>query len=215
MNVAHLSATRRAPVRYSRSAKGLSMAQPPSVATELELLLARHRQRIARYVLNMVRDSSEAEDLMQEIMIRAHRGFADLRAAEAGATWLFRIATHTCLDHLRGRARRPVIDGAADPDALDDAGDDPITLQTTIERREMSECVQRFLVALPDDYRSVIMLTEIEGLTASEISTLLSVPLTTVKMRLHRARRMLQEELEAGCSFCCNEQGVLVCEPKR
>jgi len=162
----------------------------------------------------MVRDRGEAEDLLQEIMIRAHRGLADLREAEAGATWLFRIATHACLDHLRQRARRPVIDGGTDPDALDGPADDPITLQATIERREMSECVQRFLVALPDDYRSVIMLTEVEGLTGPEISELLGVPLTTVKMRLHRARRMLQEELQAGCSLGCDERGVIVCEPK-
>ena len=99
--------------------------------------------------------------------------------------------------------------------ALEELPEAPITLQATIERKEMSECVQRFLVALPDDYRTVMMLAEIEGLTGAEISELLSVPLTTVKMRLHRARRMLQEELEAGCTFCCNEQSVLVCEPKR
>ena len=185
-----------------------------TTVTDKEQLLAQHRQRLGRYVQSMVRDRGEAEDLLQEIMLRAHRGFADLRAAEAGATWLFRIATHACLDHLRQRSRRPVIDGGTDPDALDGPGDDPITLQATIERREMSECVQRFLVALPDDYRSVIMLTEIEGLTGPEISELLGVPLTTVKMRLHRARRMLQEELQAGCSLGCDERGVIVCEPK-
>jgi len=191
------------------------MRQLPSSIPDKELLLAQHRQRLGRYVRSMVRDRGEAEDLVQEIMLRAHRGFADLREAEAGATWLFRIATHACLDHLRQRARRPLIDGGADPDTLDDPGDDPITLQAAIERREMSECVQRFLVALPDDYRSVILLTEVEGLTGPEISDLLGVPLTTVKMRLHRARRMLQEELEAGCSFGCNERGLIVCEPKR
>ncbi len=201
--------------QYARRPERSPRRELPTAVTELELLFAQHRQRLGRYVQSMLRDRAEAEDLLQEIMLRAHRGFGDLRETEASATWLFRIATHACLDHLRARARRPVIDGGADPDALDDAGDDPITLQATIEQREMSECVQRFLVALPDDYRSVIMLTEIEGLSGPEISELLGVPLTTVKMRLHRARRMLQEELEAGCSLGCNERGVIVCEPKR
>lgn len=195
--------------RYSRP-RGRS-----STVTEREQLLAQHTPRLGRYVRSMVRDRSEAEDLLQEILLRAHRGLDELRETEACATWLFRIATHACLDHLRQRARRPGIDDGADPDAVGGSGDDPITLQDTIERREMSECVQRYLIALPDDYRSVIMLTEMEGLTGPEISDLLGVPLTTVKMRLHRARRMLQEELEAGCSFGCDERGVMVCEPKR
>jgi RNA polymerase sigma-70 factor, ECF subfamily len=78
----------------------------------------------------------------------------------------------------------------------------------------MSACVQRFVEALPDEYRSVIMLTELEGLSGQEVSELLGVPLTTVKMRLHRGRRMLQEHLETGCSLGCDERGVVVCEPK-
>jgi RNA polymerase sigma-70 factor (ECF subfamily) len=179
-----------------------------------ELLLAEHRERLLRYVQSMVRDRGEAEEVLQEILLRAHRGFATLRADEAATSWLFRIATHACLDHLRQRIRRPAIDAGADPDALDGPGDDPVTLQATVERREMSACVQRFIEALPDEYRSVIMLTELEGLTGPEVSELLGVPLTTVKMRLHRGRRMLQEQLEAGCSLGCDERGVVVCEPK-
>jgi RNA polymerase sigma-70 factor, ECF subfamily len=183
--------------------------------SELEVLLEQHRQRLGRYVFNMIRDASETQDLVQEIMIRAHRGYGDLRQAEAGVAWLFRIATHVCVDHLRQRVRRPATSDGQDPDSVDDSSEGSVTLHDAMERREMSECVQRFLLALPDDYRSVLMLIEIEGLTGPEVSKLLGVPLTTVKMRLHRARRMLQEDLEEGCSFCCNEQGVLVCEPKR
>jgi RNA polymerase sigma-70 factor (ECF subfamily) len=162
----------------------------------------------------MVRNQGDAEDLLQEILLRAHRGFGTLRSGEAVTTWLFRIATHACVDHFRQRARLPVIDADADPDVLEEPGDGCIGLQATIERREMSACVQRFLDALPDDYRSVMMLIELEGLSGPEASDLLGVPLTTVKMRLHRARGMLQEALKAGCSFGCDERGVMVCEPK-
>lgn len=200
---------------YSRPTEEIPTPQPPSPEAQPEQVFAQHRARLSRYVLSLVHNRADAEDLMQEIMLRAHRGVGELRETEALATWLFRIATHACLDHLRQRVRRPAIDHGADPDAIEEPAEAPVTLQATIERREMSECVQRFIVALPDDYRAVIMLAELEGLTGPEISELLGVPLTTVKMRLHRARRMLQEELEAGCTFCCNEQGVLVCEPKR
>jgi RNA polymerase sigma-70 factor, ECF subfamily len=200
--------------RYSDGAGRAPMPKNLPILSAEQMLLAEHRDRLLRYTQSMVRDRSEAEDVLQEILLRAHRGFATLRADEAATTWLFRIATHACLDHLRQRVRRPAIDADADPDALDGPGDDPVTLQATVERKEMSACVQRYLEALPDEYRSVIMLTEIEGLTGPEISDLLGVPLTTVKMRLHRARRMLQEQLQAGCSFGCDERGVVVCEPK-
>jgi RNA polymerase sigma-70 factor, ECF subfamily len=191
------------------------MGEPTSAPASLDVLLAQHRERLGRYVLHMVRNPGEAEDVLQEVLLHAHRGYGELRETEATLAWLFRIATHACVDHLRQRARRPAVEDGADPDSVDEPDGATVTLQDTVERREMSECVQRFLLALPDDYRSVIMLMEIEGLTGPEVSKLLGVPLTTVKMRLHRARRMLQEELEAGCSFCCNEQGVFVCEPKR
>jgi RNA polymerase sigma-70 factor, ECF subfamily len=194
--------------------KFLPVLSPPSPLSlrPRELIFDQYRARLLRHVTTMVRDPGDAEDLLQEILLRAHRGFANLRAGEAVTTWLFRIATHACVDHFRQRARRPAIDADADPDTLAPA--EPITLQTTLERREMSLCVQRFLEALPDDYRSVLMLIELEGVSGPEAATLLGVPLTTVKMRLHRARHMLQTALQAGCSLGCDERGVMVCEPK-
>jgi RNA polymerase sigma-70 factor (ECF subfamily) len=202
-------AVRRSPTAMR---KFVPVSSSPLSLRPRELILDQHRDRLLRYVTNMVRDPGNAEDLLQEILLRAHRGFANLRADEAVTTWLFRIATHACVDHFRQRARQPTIDTNADPDVLDPP--EPITLQTTIEQREMSQCVQRFLEALPDDYRSVLMLIELEGLSGPEASTLLGIPLTTVKMRLHRARHLLQTALQAGCSLGCDERGVMVCEPK-
>ena len=128
--------------RYLPGAGQAPMRKLLPILSAEGLLLTQHRDRLLRYVQSMVRDRGDAEDLLQEILLRAHRGFGTLRAGEAGTTWLFRIATHACLDHLRQRLRRPAIDAGADPDALDNA-------------------------------------------------------------------------LEAGCSFGCDERGVMVCEPKR
>jgi RNA polymerase sigma-70 factor, ECF subfamily len=200
--------------RYPRRAEEGLMSKLAAITAERERQLGLHRARIGHYVRSLVRDGGEAEDVLQEVMLRAHRSIGELRDEEALSSWLFRIATHACLDHLRRRVRRPSIAEGADPDAVEAPAEAPDGLQATLEQREMSECVQRFLVALPDDYRAVILLTELEGLTGPEISSLLGIPLTTVKMRLHRARRLLQEELEAGCSLGCDERGVVVCEPK-
>jgi len=189
------------------------MPRPPSSPLDASPVEA-HRERLLRYITSIVRDAAEAEDVLQEVMLRSSRGYADLRAEEALTTWLFRVATHACVDHLRRRARRLPVETWAELDELV-AGDGSLpSLEQTVEREEMSSCVQRLLGRLPDSYRSVLILADLEGLTAPEIGELLGLTLTTVKIRIHRARALLRKELEAGCSFSCDEWGVLVCEPK-
>ncbi len=86
---------------------------------------------------------------------------------------------------------------------------DTPSLQQTIERDEMSGCVQRYLNHLSDSYRAVILLHDMHELTASEIAQLLSESLATVKIRLHRARQKLSIALKAGCEFSHDERDVL------
>jgi len=189
------------------------MERPPSPPPDTSPVEA-YRARILRYISSMVRDAAEAEDVLQEVMLRASRGYTELRAEEALTTWVFRVATHACVDHLRRRARRLPVETWTELDELVAYDDSLPSLEQTVERQQMSSCVQRLLGRLPDQYRSVLILADLEGLTAPEIGELLGLSLTTVKIRIHRARRLLKQELEAGCSFSCDERGVLVCEPK-
>ena len=76
----------------------------------------------------------------------------------------------------------------------------------------MTACVRSFLEDLSDEYRQVILLHDLEGLTNAEIAKMLGASLATVKIRLHRARRKLQAALAAGCDFSLDEHGVFVCE---
>jgi RNA polymerase sigma-70 factor (ECF subfamily) len=87
-------------------------------------------------------------------------------------------------------------------------------LEQTVERDEMSACVQQYLADLPDDYRAVVFLQDMHGLTGPEIAETLGVSLATVKIRLHRARKRLRAALGDGCTFSRNKDGVLVCEPR-
>ncbi len=178
------------------------------------LIFEEYYQRINRYVLGMVRDPAEAEDLTQETFLRAFRQRDTLRDAGALAAWLYRIATHVSLDRLRQRTRRAPRESGADPTEVDVADLDSPSLQQEAEQKEMSACVQRYIADLPDSYRAVILLHDLHGLTASEIAETLDLPLTTIKIRLVRARRRLQAALQAGCSFSHDERNVLVCEPK-
>jgi RNA polymerase sigma-70 factor, ECF subfamily len=162
----------------------------------------------------MIRDAAEAEDLTQETFLRAYRRRDSLRDEGARTAWLYRIATHVCLDRLRQYARRAPKESETDLSEVDVAEPDTPSLQQTIERDEMSACVQRYLNRLSDSYRAVILLHDMHQLTAPEIAQLLGESLPTVKIRLHRARRNLRLALEAGCAFSYDERGVLMCESK-
>jgi RNA polymerase sigma-70 factor (ECF subfamily) len=170
--------------------------------------------RIFRYIMSMIRDAAEAEDLTQETFLRAYQRRDSLREEGAQTAWLYRIATHVCLDRLRQYARRSPKESDTDLDDMDIPEPDTPSLQQTLERDEMSECVQGYLNRLPDSYRAVILLHDMHELTAQEIAQLLGESLATIKIRLHRARRKLSIALGAGCDFSHDERDVLVCESK-
>ena len=174
----------------------------------------RYQDALLGHIRSIVRDSCDAEDVLQNVFVRAHQRVEQLRVDAAMSTWLFRLATHASVDHLRNRARQPQFVHEINPDDVDDTRQPPRLLQTLLEQREMSECIQRYILDLPSDYRTVIMLHDLEGLTAAEIATTLGLSLANVKVRLLRARARLKAALKTGCSLDCDCRGVLVCEPK-
>jgi RNA polymerase sigma-70 factor, ECF subfamily len=169
-------------------------------------------QRIFRYILSMVQDTAEAEDLTQETFLRAYASRHTLRDEGAQTSWLYRIATHVCLDRLRQYACRNPKETDTDIDQVEVAEPDAPSLQKVIEQGEMSACVQRYLTRLSDSYRAVILLHDMHELTAPEIARLLGESLANVKIRLHRARVKLKNTLQAGCDFSYDERSVLTCE---
>lgn len=175
-------------------------------------MIYQYRDRTYRYVLTLVRDPAEAEDLTEETLLRAYRSYASLRNPAALTSWLYRIATNIAFDHLRQRARRAPQEAGVDPEAIDVPEAETPSLLQLIEQSEMGACVQRYLDGLPDTYRAVIMLHDMHGMTGPDIAAAIDESLPNVKIRLHRARRKLRAALEAGCQFSCDERGVLVCE---
>ena len=86
--------------------------------------------------------------------------------------------------------------------------------QQLAAQSEMSDCVQRFIADLSPDYRTALVLHDLQGLKNREIADVLDISLSNVKIRLHRARKKLREALDAGCDFGHDERNVFVCEPK-
>ena len=185
-----------------------------SEAVDAGVLFGIYHERIYRYVLGMVRNRAEAEDLTQDTFLRAHRYGESLRDPDAVRGWLYRIATHVCLDRLR--QHRPLVsldskEGENNPKPP--VSEAPSALDIS-ERKETSACVQRCLDFLSDEYRVVILLHEGHSLTAPEIADLLGVTVATVKIRLHRARRKLEQVMKRGCAVSNDKLGTPTCHPK-
>lgn len=184
------------------------------VETSDPLEFKQYRNALLGHIRSIVKDSAEAEDVLQEVMVRAHQNVEQLRVETALSTWLFRVATHASVDHLRKRGRQPRIADDAEGAAAEPTEEAAPSLQHLVEQREMSACVQQYIVDLPEDFRTVILLHDLEGLTVGEIAATLGLTLAAAKMRLHRARATLKAALKDGCTLACDCRGVLVCEPK-
>jgi RNA polymerase sigma-70 factor (ECF subfamily) len=194
-------------------------AQPMDLTDQASTLFNAYHDRIYRYALSLVHDPSEAEDLTQDTFLRAYSHRDALRDPNAVRGWLYRIATHACLDRLRQRvAHRSVepvsLDGEEGSRAVDSVPSGLPSALELAERDQTGACVQRCLDFLSDSYRAVILLHEGHSLTAPEIAELLGESVGTIKIRLHRARRKLQEIMEIGCAVSQGKDGVPCCEPK-
>ena len=185
----------------------LPIVQSPTEAAE-------QYNRIYRYTLSLLHDATDAEDVTQETFLRAHQRRSSLRNMQAELAWLYQIATHVCLDRIRQRQRRGPLEDGADVTEIEVADPAVPPAQRVAEQHEMSGCVQGYLARISDSHRAVILLHDVQKLTAPEIAAILGISVANVKIRLHRARRELRASLEAGCAFASDERGVLTCESK-
>ncbi len=174
-----------------------------------------YRGALTRYIRYLVRDATDADDLAQEAFIRAHRQRDTLRDPAALESWLYQIATHVSIDRMRQRAKAAERHVAEPIEELPIADSAQPSALTVIQQEEMSACVQRYVATLSDTYKAVLLMCDADGLSAKEAAELLQLPLTTVKMRLHRARQQMQAALKDACEFDRDERGVFVCEPRR
>lgn len=177
------------------------------------------RPKIFHYLCRLV-GPSEAEDLTQIVFEKARNGLGSFREESKLFTWLYRIASNTALDRLRSQTskRRSEHTPLEDNVGIEDRNVWTDQAKTSIDQeliqKEMSECVREFIDRLTPDYRTVLILSDLEGFKNREIVDILQVSLDTVKIRLHRARARLKKELDDGCNFYHNEQNILSCDRK-
>lgn len=156
--------------------------------------------------------SHEAEDLTQEVFLKVNQALESFRGEAQLSTWIYRIATNAALDRQHSASFRQAAQEASPGGGAESGemgiedkdvwtGQKPPSVELQIVREEMDECIAGFIKDLPESYRTVLVLSELEGLRNSEIAEILGVTLNTVKIRLHRAKEKLRERLETGCDY--------------
>jgi RNA polymerase sigma-70 factor, ECF subfamily len=174
-------------------------------AEALDRLLMRAQEVAWRFSTAVCGHADDAEDAMQEALIKTYRQVARIREPEAFRGWLYRTVRNACLMNRRKRAGEPARlrsldevlpgpDGPLRPDTRDPGKNPEELVANTRLRRRLRTAMQR----LPGPYRAIVFLREMEGLSTREVARVMGLSEDNVKTRLHRARVQLQADLQKG-----------------
>jgi RNA polymerase sigma-70 factor (ECF subfamily) len=163
----------------------------------LELLLERHEPQVYRFALRMCTRPEDAQDVLQETLLAAYKGIREFRGDANLSTWLFQVARSFCTKVRRRRVGEPVQTESLDsPEAGALALPESESPHGRTEGREVASVLRAALASLPEHYREVLLLKDVEGLSAEEVAEVVGEKVPAVKSRLHRARLELRRLLE-------------------
>ena len=158
-------------------------------------LMEAYQKQVYLLALRTVGDPEDAADMTQEAFLRAWRSVGSFRGDSKFSVWLYRLTTNVCIDFLRSRGRKPTVSLTVENEDEEtqelDVADERFDPETLFERAELRRSVQRGLDSLPEDYRVILILRELNGLSYAEIGETLQLEEGTVKSRLFRARKKL------------------------
>lgn len=162
-------------------------------------LVEKYQSKIINIAYGMLSDKEDAYDAAQEVFIKVFRSIDSFEEKSSFSTWIYRITVNVCNDILRKRQRKisavSLFTSDGDDEKPIEIKDDSPTPQDTVEINETQLEVRRAISELSDEYKAVITLFDIEGLSYDEISSIINIPVGTVKSRLNRARAALKKNL--------------------
>lgn len=167
---------------------------------DAQSLWAKYHQRLRRFLLSRVNNEADAEDLLQEILIKVHSNLPDLKQQGSAKAWLFQIANRTIIDFYRsGRAREL-------PE------DEMLWHERPVEdlKRDLERCIEPFFANLPEAMSELLVAVDLNGEPQIQVAERLGLSYSTLKSRVQKARAMLRREFELCCSFSVNSSGNLV-----
>lgn len=157
--------------------------------------------RLRPFVAHRV-PSSDIDDVVQDVLVRMHRGLPDLREEDRLSAWMFQVARNAIADTARKHARAPV-----DAPDLQDTPAPPTSDDDREAATALAGCVSLFVAQLPSPYREAITLVELEGKTAREAADMVGISVSGMKSRVQRGRAQLRELFERCCEIAVDARG--------
>jgi len=190
--------------RRSRQPSARSVPAEGDGAVVFDRLYRDHVDRIYRFAQRLCGQVEDAQDLVQDTFLNAYRGLEGFRGDAQVSTWLYRIAARACLRLRRKRKGEPARELSLDEFIPTSEGEfrlqlptDGLSPEEALENKELKRALHQAIQKLPNKYRVVLVLRDMEGLTAKEVGTIMGLNERAVKSRLHRARLFVRRELSA------------------
>jgi RNA polymerase sigma-70 factor (ECF subfamily) len=192
--------------------------------SDFDSLYRAHYSDVHRFVFQFIQDVSVADELTQDAFLKAYEAWGSFRGEGPERIWLISIARNVCLDYLRSprsRARatasleqRQAQGREPDGESATTAGKEPLpSVEQAARQAEVTGCVQRFVLSLPETLRTPLILHDMQGFTNAETAQVLGCSVEAAKMRLHRARARLRKMMEERCDLFHDERDVFSCLP--
>lgn len=159
-----------------------------------------HLDSLYNFAIRLTSDPIDAEDLVQDTIVKAFRFFSSYEKGTNAKAWLFRILKNSYINNYRKKSKQPQ---QVDYDEVStyyenirSEQSDTTDMEDILYRDMLDDQITRALQRLPEDFRTVVLLCDVEGFTYEEIANMLDVPIGTIRSRLHRGRNLLRVELE-------------------
>jgi RNA polymerase sigma-70 factor, ECF subfamily len=163
-----------------------------------------HMDALYNFAIRLANDPNDAEDLVQDTIVKAYRFFSSYERGTNAKAWLFRILKNSYINNYRKQSKQPY---QVDYDEIStyyesvrSERSDTTDMEQIMYRELLDDEVTKALNKLPEDFRTVVLLCDIEGFTYEEIANMLDVPIGTIRSRLHRGRNLLRTSLSQYAS---------------
>jgi RNA polymerase sigma-70 factor (ECF subfamily) len=158
-----------------------------------------HMDALYNFALRLTTDPNDAEDLVQDTIVKAYRFFSSYEKGTNAKAWMFRILKNSFINNYRKTSKKP---SQVDYDEVSSYYEsiraertETSDLESLMFREMMDDDLSTALTRLPEDFRTVVLLCDVDGYTYEEIANMLDVPIGTIRSRLHRGRNLLKTEL--------------------
>lgn len=192
------------------------MISKPIRAKAVEAVWQEFHSRLYNFVLKQVNNPADAEDIVQEVFLRIHRGLDGLRVTSSLKSWMFQISRNVIIDYYRSPSRRleTSIDTLAESvlNRWVDETTDSTSLSGNSQKayQEIANCLDPMIGQLPELYREAVLQVEIDGMTQIAVAKNLGLSISAIKSRVQRGRKKLKQLLEECCYFGFSRENTII-----